>query len=196
MLPSFCSQLIQLQTANDICLVFPGSYAWEAGQYPIWNEEFVFDGVDCSAGSTLQFALCHADRRGNVQSTIGEANLCVSDLLQMRRFVGNLKLFSGSSMHPFTNRLSDDGYRGNRKNVSSSCESIVAVDIQVVGNYSKGEEEFLSALQVMGFETLYSKLKANGFQTIADLCKVDLFYKQISKQFIVCSLLTSVTGTG
>ncbi len=145
-------------------------YTWAAGQYPRWDEEFIFHNVSSSFEGVLKLELCDADRKGRVCNTVGHVCISLADLMQMRRFTGDLKLVNG--MMQETTPI-DFGLRGNRgKLLSSRDQGILSVDIKVTGDYKDGEKELLEALQIMGFDTSYGKLKQAGFSSIFDLYPV------------------------
>ena len=145
-------------------------YAWAAGQYPHWDEEFVFHNISSSFNGELKIEFCNADKKGRICNTLGHVCISLADLLQMRRFSGDLK-FVDSLMEETP--CMELGLRGNRGNpLRLGDRGIISVDIKVTGDYKNGEKELLEALNLMGFETSYGKLKQAGFASLLDLYSV------------------------
>jgi hypothetical protein len=199
-------------------------YSRQAGTEPQWNEDFIFREVRCggemdhgtdisSDGSNnvrLSVTLCEVGPRGGVIGTpIGRGFVRLDDLIECRRFAGDLKLtgrkarksgmkeertghdarvgskagFGGGHTREEEHRNAQemvgldsgkdqvDNLGGNERlnggkksaagedSVEVAPGGVLTVDICVEGMYYKGEEEFLSALRLMGCERHYLQLK-------------------------------------
>ena len=150
-----------------------GRYAWAAGIYPVWNEEFVFHNAD-NSGSSLVIQLCDANGKAGLGKVIGELCLPLSELLQLRRLNGNLRLASGDH----DELIKIPMHRRNPGQINTSQDGgVISVDIRVIGRFMDGEKELLEALELMGFEASFLRLKQSGFISISELFKVFCSFK-------------------